>query len=72
MKKMLLKPQREASYAVFAYEDEDDDTEVTFIFRRFHNYYCDLYSANCAFEQDAGNCTQVVKAGDGYEIRFCL
>ena len=60
MKKVLLKPQREAANSVLAYEDEDwvDEYECAY----FDDYFCDDDNY-CGFEENSGNCTEHARWG---------
>ena len=73
MKKMLLKPQREIMNSVLAYQDEEwvDEYECEY----FDDYYCDD-DDYCAYEENAGDCTEHARwgftNGDYFDLSACV
>ena len=70
MKRVLLKPQREAANSVLAYQDEDEDNH-SFDFEVYFDshHYCHDDNGTCQRKFNAGNCRQwgTIEVVDGVE-----
>lgn len=74
MKRVLLKPQREVTNSVLAYQDEgDDEGDIEpMIINAEEHFFCNFDTVQCDFRPFAGDCTEIIWTGNGYTISTCF